>query len=90
MATKGVKNVPRVIAKIEKPEALEDIDAIIREADGIMVARGDLGVEVPLEQVPLIQKMLAKKMYGGIKTNHYCHANDGRYDHKYSSHTRRS
>src|ERR1035437_3162410 len=61
MASKGVKNAPRVIAKIEKPEALEDIDAIIREADGIMVARGDLGVEVPLEQVPLIQKMLAKK-----------------------------
>jgi pyruvate kinase len=61
MAAKGVKNAPRVIAKIEKPEALEDIDAIIREADGIMVARGDLGVEVPLEQVPLIQKMLAKK-----------------------------
>ncbi len=46
----------RVIAKIEKPEALEEIDAIIREADALMVARGDLGVELPMEQVPLLQK----------------------------------
>jgi pyruvate kinase len=61
MASKGKKDPPRIIAKIEKPEALADIDAIIREADGLMVARGDLGVEVPLEQVPLIQKMLIKK-----------------------------
>lgn len=52
---------PLIIAKIEKPEALKDIDAIINEADGIMVARGDLGVEMPLEMVPLIQKNLVKK-----------------------------
>jgi len=51
----------KVIAKIEKPEALEDIDAIIDESDGVMVARGDLGVEVPYQNVPLIQKMLIKK-----------------------------
>jgi len=51
------KSVP-VIAKIEKPEALQNIDAILDEADGIMVARGDLGVEVPPEEVPLIQKSL--------------------------------
>ena len=51
----------KVIAKIEKPEALEDIDAIINETDAIMVARGDLGVEVPFQNVPLIQKMLINK-----------------------------
>ena len=51
----------RVIAKIEKPEALNGIDNIIDMSDGIMVARGDLGVELPMEQVPLIQKMLVKK-----------------------------
>ena len=51
----------RIIAKIEKPEALEDIDDIITESDAIMVARGDLGVELPMEQVPVIQKMIVKK-----------------------------
>lgn len=51
----------RVIAKIEKSEALKEIDNIIDLADGIMVARGDLGVELPMEQVPLIQKMLVEK-----------------------------
>jgi len=51
----------RIVAKIEKPEAIDDIDDIIRETDAIMVARGDLGVEIPLQNVPLIQKMLIKK-----------------------------
>lgn len=51
----------KVIAKIEKPEAIDDIDEIIRESDGLMVARGDLGVEVPFQKVPLIQKMLITK-----------------------------
>ncbi len=45
-----------VIAKLEKPEALDQLDAILRASDGVMVARGDLGVEMPLEDVPLIQK----------------------------------
>jgi pyruvate kinase len=51
----------RVVAKIEKPEAIEDIDNIIACTDAVMVARGDLGVEVPMENVPLVQKMLVKK-----------------------------
>jgi len=45
-----------VIAKLEKPEAVGDLEGIIRAFDGLMVARGDLGVELPLEQVPLVQK----------------------------------
>lgn len=51
----------RIIAKIEKPEALDDIDSIVKETDGLMVARGDLGVETPMENVPLIQKMIVRK-----------------------------
>ncbi|TXT34224.1 MAG: pyruvate kinase [Chitinophagaceae bacterium] len=51
----------KIIAKIEKPEALVNIRDIILESDGIMVARGDLGVELPVEQIPLIQKELIRK-----------------------------
>lgn len=50
-----------IISKIEKPEALENIDKIISYSDGLMVARGDLGVEVPAAEVPLIQKQLVNK-----------------------------
>ena len=50
-----------VIAKIEKPEAISDIDNIILATDAIMVARGDLGVEVPLHKVPVYQKMIVQK-----------------------------
>ncbi|HRH65546.1 MAG TPA: pyruvate kinase [Bacteroidia bacterium] len=57
----------RVIAKIEKPEALNDIDYIIHETDALMVARGDLGVELPMEQVPIIQKMLVNKCIQAAK-----------------------
>ncbi len=51
----------RVVAKIEKPEALQNIDEIIEDADAIMVARGDLGVEIPMYEVPLWQKRIVEK-----------------------------
>ena len=50
-----------IIAKIEKPQAIANIDAILEASDGIMVARGDLGVEILMEDVPVTQKMLVKK-----------------------------
>ncbi|HEX4957271.1 MAG TPA: pyruvate kinase [Lacibacter sp.] len=55
------KSKTKIIAKIEKPEAVNNIREIILESDGIMIARGDLGVELPVEQVPLIQKEIIKK-----------------------------
>jgi len=51
----------RIVAKIEKPEALENIDSIIAATDAVMVARGDLGVEIWMEEVPMVQKMLVEK-----------------------------
>ena len=50
-----------IIAKIEKPEAIDNINHLTSYCDGIMVARGDLGVEMPMQQVPIIQKMLVRK-----------------------------
>ncbi len=57
----------RVVAKIEKPEAIEDINDILKETDALMVARGDLGVEIPLQNVPLVQKMLVRKALENAK-----------------------
>ena len=50
-----------VIAKLEKPEAIERLDAILEASDGVMVARGDLGVEMPLERVPVVQKQIIRQ-----------------------------
>lgn len=58
---KSKRPTAKVIAKIEKPEALNEIDQIIDMTDGIMVARGDLGVEVPFDKVPLIQKDIVSR-----------------------------
>lgn len=57
----------RIIAKIENAIGVENIDDIITEADGIMVARGDMGVEIPMEDVPIIQKQLISKCYNAGK-----------------------
>jgi pyruvate kinase len=58
---RGENNQTPVIAKIEKHEAMANMEALLEASDGIMVARGDLGVEIPLEQVPIIQKMLIRR-----------------------------
>ncbi len=57
----------RIIAKIENSDGVDNIDEIIRVSDGIMVARGDLGVEIPLQEIPVIQKELIKKAYNAGK-----------------------
>src|SRR5436853_1053537 len=61
LAHKGKKSCAKIISKIEKPEALLHLREIILASDAIMVARGDLGVELPLEQIPMIQKNIIRK-----------------------------
>ena len=58
---RALRRLRGIIAKIEKPQAIDDLDAIIAEADGVMVARGDLGVELPPEDVPMLQKRIISK-----------------------------
>ncbi|MBP3888639.1 MAG: pyruvate kinase [Cellulosilyticum sp.] len=60
-------NSINIIAKIENMQGVENIDEIIRVSDGIMIARGDMGVEIPIQQVPVIQKMIIKKVYNAGK-----------------------
>ncbi|MBF2072602.1 MAG: pyruvate kinase [Synechococcales cyanobacterium C42_A2020_086] len=60
LAEKGCADVP-VLAKIEKPQAVRNLESILAECDGIMVARGDLGVELPPERVPMIQKQIIRR-----------------------------
>lgn len=66
LAEKGGEDI-HIIAKIENMQGVQNIDEIIRVSDGVMVARGDMGVEIPLEDVPVIQKMIIKKVSGAGK-----------------------
>lgn len=61
VSRKKLKTPPLLIAKIEKPEAVENLDEIIEASDGILVARGDLGIELNLSQVPVVQKQIIEK-----------------------------
>ncbi|MES1021910.1 pyruvate kinase [Gloeocapsa sp. BRSZ] len=63
----ATENSAHIVAKVERHEALDDLDGIVAAFDVIMVARGDLGVEVPLEKVPLIQKSLIQKCHHHLK-----------------------
>ena len=60
LAEKGANDIP-VMAKIEKPQAIENLDSILDAADAIMVARGDLGVEMRAEKVPMLQKRIIRQ-----------------------------
>jgi pyruvate kinase len=59
----------RVMAKLERDEGIENIDSILREVDGVMVARGDLGVEIPMERVPIVQKEIVRKASEAAKVS---------------------
>ena len=76
-----------IIAKIERAEALDNIDEIIDASDAIMIARGDLGVEIGDAQLPAVQKNLIKKARKKDKPiSNCCDSNDGVYDNKLNTH----
>ncbi len=73
-----------IIAKIERPEAVECLDAILDQADGVMVARGDLGVEMGPEAVPLLQKRIIAEANRRRRPRDHGHANAGVHDAPYA------
>ena len=78
-----------VMAKIEKPEALENIEAIIDAVDAIMVARGDLGIEIRPEEVPIAQKRIIRGLQPGRHSGGHGHADAGLDDPQPAPHARR-
>jgi pyruvate kinase len=78
-----------ILSKIEKPSAVERFDDILNASDGIMVARGDLGVELPVQNVPPIQKRLVRKCRAAGKTRDRGDADVGKHDRKPHAHTGR-
>jgi pyruvate kinase len=79
-----------LVAKIEKAEAIENLDAIIAETDGVMVARGDLGVETSVEHVPVYQKRIIEKAVANDKVRHHRNADAAVDDRQSTSDTSRS
>ena len=66
---KSIGNNSLVMAKMERGDGIDNIDSILEEVDGVMVARGDMGVEIPMEQVPLVQKSMVKKANEAAKVS---------------------